>query len=190
MPSQYDMELVCVTQQLDQETFEHGWIAREKAVGSLRGRRFYTVLFSVLAVLFLGLKLPEMAQFHWENAIVGLVELLLCLACVIYQQLVLPQQVIAEASVRYRSNRTLQCTETLRISRDGYRIENPYEQITGTWSETAHCAETPSWFVFAGALGRETILLPKSALTAAQSARLSEKMREVFGHRFRDVKRD
>ena len=120
----------------------------------------------------------------------GLVELLLCLACVVYQQLVLPQQVLSEASLRYRTNRTLQCRETIRITRDGYEIETPYEQISGYWSETAHCGESPSWFVFAGSLGRGTILLPKANLTPEETQRISEKMQEVFGSRFRRAGRD
>ena len=189
MQSQYDMELACVTQQLTQEEFERGWLVREKSVGSLRDDRFFTILFAVLGVLFLAVKIPELAQFHWESAIVGLVELLLCLACVAYQQIVLPQQVLTEASLRYRTNRTLQCRETIRITRDGYDIETPYEHIAGCWSQTAHCIESPLWFVFVGALGRGTILVPKSNLTAAEAARISEKMREVFGSRFRSARR-
>ena len=190
MQSQYDMELACVTQQLTQEEFERGYFVREKSVGALRDDRFFTALFAVLGLLFLAVKIPELAQFHWESAIVGLVELLLCLACVVYQQLVLPQQVLSEASLRYRTNRTLQCRETIRITRDGYAIETPYEQISGYWSETAHCVESPSWFVFAGSLGRGTILLPKANLTPEETQRISEKMQEVFGSRFRRAGRD
>ena len=77
MQSQYDMELACVTQQLTQEEFERGYFVREKSVGALRDDRFFTALFAVLGLLFLAVKIPELAQFHWESAIVGLVELLL-----------------------------------------------------------------------------------------------------------------
>lgn len=188
MNSFYDMELVRVTSQLTLETFEQGWVAREKAVGSLRDSRFFTGLFAVLGVMFLIVKIPELARFHWENAIVGLLEFLMCMVCVVYQQIVLPQRVWSDADALYRSNRVLQSRETICLTRDGFTIENPYEQITGYWSETACCAESAQYFVFCGGLDRETIILPKNTMTDEQIARVSEKMHEVFAGRFRTVK--
>ena len=183
----YDHALITTERTLSPDAFEHAWMLRERAFGNLRDSKRMTVLFGILGAAFLALKIPELAQFRWESAIAGLLEFLLCVACIIYQQIVLPQRMMSMAHDLYRTNKLLQQTERITLTRDGFEIQNRCETVRGFWSETAFCAEDEAFMIFGGGLDREMVIVAKENWTEEEKTRVSEKMKETFAGRYKYV---
>ena len=186
--SVYDRELITTTRTLSVEDFENAWMLRERTAGALRDSKAMTVIYAVLGVAFLATNIPDMIRFQWEAVIVGMLEFLLCAACIIYQQMILPQRIQNQANVMYRSNQVLQETETVILTRDGYTLKNKYETVTGFWSETAFCAENERYMIFCGGLDREMIVVTKEEWSEEQRIAVSEKMQETFAGRYKQVR--
>lgn len=186
--SVYDRELITTTRTLSVEDFENAWMLRERTAGALRDSKAMTVIYAVLGVAFLATNIPDMIRFQWEAVIVGMLEFLLCAACIIYQQMILPQRIQNQANVMYRSNQVLQETETVTLTRDGYTLKNKYETVIGFWSETAFCAENEQYMIFCGGLDREMIVVSKEEWSEEQRIAVSEKMQETFAGRYKQVR--
>ena len=181
----YDRALITTERTLSPEEFEQAWLLRERTFGSLRDTKVMTVLFAVLGLAFLAVKLPELANFQWESAITGLLAFLICTACIVYQQMVLPQRVQSMAQELYRTNKLLQQNERVTLTRDGFELQNACESVKGFWSETAFCAEDEAFMVFGGGLDREMLIVSKKAWTDEEKAHVSEKMQETFSGRYK-----
>ncbi len=180
-----DAPLKIARQQLTAEQFARAWFLRARTVGELHGNGFFTALFAVLGAAFLALRIPDLAQFRWESAIVGLLEFLFCAAAVIYHQMVLPARVQSAAAQRFHTNRVLQLPETLTLTRDGFRIENACERFAGSWAETDFCAEDDACWVIGGFAARDTLIVLKQGWTSDEIAAFSARMQENFAGRYR-----
>lgn len=183
MASYYDKELLCLHEHhVEEAAFCQSRVLEEKAIGILR-HRAVKIAVCLAGILILALLLPRYSATY-QTAGFPIVLMVALAALTGYLLFFQSRFLMEDAAERYTSNHLLQEPEEIRLTRDGFEIQNQYETITGYWAEKEHCIETTEFFLMLGGRERPVLILSKKGLGEEERRWLSEQFRNIFAARY------